>query len=150
MKKVIVIFITLMIIVSFIGCATQTITIMTEPDDSKIYVDGEYLGKGEISFNAGLEYTIPQSHNIQITHKDFNDFQTVIKNKLDVKRASFYTGLMCGLGILSIILHYNLYEPPYYTDKTLLYLGYGYMAISPIYFLVTYKFNDFYKYDLKE
>lgn len=125
---------------------------MTKPEDAKIYVDGELLGKGEASFDAGPEYTVQESHNIQITHKDFDDFKTTIKRKLDVKRASLYTGIMAGLGLVSIVLHYSFYDPVYNPDpdKTLLYLGYGYILISPIYFLVTYKFDPFYKYDLTE
>ncbi len=150
MKKVIIIILSLLMISIYTSCATQTVTIMTEPRDAKIYVDGEYLGKGEGSFDAGLKYTIPQSHNVQINHHIYDDFQTVIKNKLDVKKATLYAGINIGLGFLSMILHYSLYDPVYNPDKTMLHLGYGYIAISPVYFLITYKFNDSYKYDLTE
>lgn len=150
MRKVIIIILSLLIILIYMSCATQTVTIMTKPEDAKIYVDGEYLGKGEGSFNAGLKYTIPQSHNVQITHNIYDDFQTVIKNKLDVKRAGMECGIIFGMGVILSLVHYATYDPTYSTDKTGLYLGYGYMLISPISFLYTYKFNDSYKYDLTE
>lgn len=150
MKKNILFIIATLTAISFIGCATQTVTIKAVPEDSKIYVDGEYLGKGEGTFNAGLEYSYPQSHEVQITHLEYEGFSTTIKNKLDVKVGATYFGVMLGIGALDLILHYIMYDPVYSPSKALLYIGIVTIAISPIEFLLSNKFKDEYSYDLTD
>ena len=143
MKK----WLTIFIVLSLVGC--QTITIETKPKDSKVYVDGEYLGEGNAEYDAGLRYNIPQSHTIQITHKDHENFQTTIRNKLDVGVATAYALITAGLGLLNVILWSTAPEPKPIGD-TPLYIGIGLIAISPIYYLITYRFKDSYFFDLTE
>ena len=136
----------LLLFLIFFGCV-QTVTIIVEPKEAKIFVDGEYLGEGNASFEAGLAYDIPKTHTIQLTHKDFETFQTEIKNKLDVGVASLFAGLMIAIGLLDILWWAETSEPRALGDAQL-YLGIGTIAISPIYYLISYKFKDVYSYDL--
>ena len=136
----------LLTLLIFFGCV-QTVKITVEPEDAKIFVDGEYLGKGNVSFEAGLTYDIPKSHIIQLTHKDFETFQTEIKNKLDVGAATLYAGLnmAMGIGVMLLEAGYAIDNPYYEPDYTYSYIVIG---ISPIYYLISYKFKDVYSYHL--
>lgn len=140
----------LLLVVSLIGCATQTVTIIGEPKDAKIYVDGEYLGQGQGSFEAGLKYDIPKSHSIKLTHKDFEDFETDIRNKLDVRAATGFAAFNIGVGLLDILVWALLTADYPSSSDVSLYVGIGTILISPIYYAITYKFKDVYSYDLRE
>ena len=39
------------VLILCVGCQTTKIMISAEPDDAKIYVDGEYVGDGTVSYS---------------------------------------------------------------------------------------------------
>ena len=141
-KGIILLFLSLLTL----SCATHKITIMTEPEDSKIYVDGEYLGKGIVSYDVGPKYWYPRKHIVIIKHADYETLTTEIKTKLDIQMASIGTALLVGLGAANIALYYALDNP----SKINLYVGILGIVTSPITFLNNRKFRDVYRFSLED
>ena len=145
-KGIILLFLSLLTL----SCATHKITIMTEPEDSKIYVDGEYLGKGIVSYDVGPKYWYPRKHTVIIKHADYETLTTEIKAKLDIQSASINTALLVGLGATNIALYYAVDEPSPFNQYMNLYAGILGIAISPISFLNNRKFRDVHRFSLEE
>jgi hypothetical protein len=83
------------ILVLLVGCETMKITIAAEPEDSKIYVNGEYIGNDTVTYDIGRKYGNSRELVVSIQHPDYKTLNTLIETKFDV-------GYAAGLGALSL------------------------------------------------
>ena len=133
-----------------IGCQTYRYTIQTEPDDAKIYVDGKYLGQGIVTVDAGVRSILrghgyPKKMKIIIKHDEFEMLVSDIKTKVDIMWAIPMSLVYLGIGSYNTIMW--LTEPTY--PDYWGYIGIAYIATSPLSFLNTQKFEDYYFLPLK-
>ena len=135
---------TLAMIVIYVlaSCVTQQITIVAEPEESKVYVDGEYLGQGVVAFDAGNKYGYPRTHTIVLTHPDLDNLTVDVKSNLDVRQASIGAALNASLGGLNLLIY------AVYGSELNLYTGILGLALSPLSFVSSHTFKDSYTFSL--
>lgn len=111
MKKAVIVLFSLVLLIT-VGCQTAKITISAEPDDAKIYVNGEYVGDGVVSYDTKQgRWGYSKELSVIIKHPDFTTLYTTIKNEFDTVYA-VATGAVCfGLGGVFTILGINEANP---------------------------------------
>jgi hypothetical protein len=77
------------------------IRISAEPEDSKIYVDNQYIGDGTVSYDTGQigKWGGSKEFLVTIKHPDYITLNTIIENKYDLGNGAAIGSLGLGLGL---------------------------------------------------
>jgi hypothetical protein len=128
------------------GCSSVRTRLVASPDDSNIYVDNEFVGKGSAEIDVGQEYNWPKSYDIKIHRKDFKTVNTTIKNEPDYTTSGLNFGILMALSIFNLSMWAN---NPKSNFSNLVMAGAG-VIVSPVVFFNTNKFKKTYSFELEE
>lgn len=128
------------------GCASTRVQLEATPDDARIYVDGEYLGKGTTSIDVGPEYNYPKSYSVLLKRDGYETIEKTISNQPDYTVAGMNFGLLVGLSMLNAMLWAS---NPQQNAMNGIVAG-GTILISPIAFFNSNKFKKRYSIEMEK
>jgi hypothetical protein len=149
-----------------LACSCQTIPVpiafTAEPDDAKIYVDGNYLGMGtgtscDRRKPGNFPVSIFESMQVNIVHPDYKPFSTVIRPKPDWANQLLCTApflLLGGLMVSSgpVLVYKNTAPFLPIKEQYISYQGAGVLALicGSLFFVLFWKFDRTYSFKLVE
>lgn len=135
-------------LVLLVGCSTTKITISAEPDDAKIYLDGEYVGDGTVNYDTKQvgQWGGSKELSVVIKHPDYKTLNATIENKWDSVYGVSIGNLGLGFAGILTVEGRNSTVPAaqsIYYGGAILEVGPGAYGV-----LNSYKFNKSYHFVL--
>ena len=134
--------------ITLAGCASTRVQLESVPDDARIYVDGEYLGKGTVSLDVGSEYNFPKTYHLKVRRDGYETLERTIRNEPDYARAGMWFGLNAMLG--GFMLVFATTQQLEMMRNYYIGLGLFSLAFSPIAFFSSNKFRKAYELEMEK
>jgi len=133
-----------LVVLALTGCTT-TMFIRAIPEDAEIYIDGEHKGTGEVSMEVP-KIGYPKSYYVSVKREDHRTLNTEIKNRLDTQWAVMNSSISAAIGAAEIAL----YLADRNTFSSMLLSGGIILAMSPMSFLNSYRFQKVYEFEIEK